>query len=320
MWATSQAQPNIALIKYWGKREGGGNLPDTGSISVTLDSLWTRMRVSFDEPVNGDVLLVNGEEAPQFLPRIVSCLDDLAGETRPPALIDSSCNFPVGAGLASSASSFAALVVAAQAALGRSTGTLQLARSAGRASGSAARSLYSGIVELRPASDSIELATLAEPQDWPLTVTVAINEKSAKKIGSGPAMNISKRTSPFYREWIAQQQYDLDAARDAVSARDFAGLAAVAEHNCLKMHSVMWASRPPLVYWNAATLSCLEAVRRLQGDGVPAFFTIDAGPQVKIISEPGAAGEILSTLSNTSGVVDVMQSGLGAGARLLESG
>lgn len=320
MWATSQAQPNIALVKYWGKRDGDGNLPDAGSISVTLDSLWTRMRVSFDQPGTADVLLVNEQEAPQMLPRVARCLDDIAGASRPRAMIDSSCNFPVGAGLASSASSFAALVVAAHAALGRAMPTLQLARSAGRASGSAARSLYAGIVELQPGPESIELATLAAPRDWPLTVTVAINEITTKKVGSGPAMTISKQTSPFYQEWIARQQGDLDTARAAIGARDFATLAAVAEHNCLKMHSVMWASRPPLVYWNAATLSCLEAVRRMQGEGVPAFFTIDAGPQVKIISKPAAASEILATLRRTAGVVDVMQSALGAGARLLESG
>lgn len=131
-------------------------------------------------------------------------------------------------------------------------------------------------------------------------------------------MNISRQTSPFYRAWLDRQDDDLQAARAAVAQRDFAALAAVTEHNCLKMHSVMWSSRPSLVYWNAATLSCLDTVRRLQADGVPAFFTIDAGPQVKVVSTPAAAGEIVTALQATNGVVDILQSGLGKGATLLE--
>ncbi|MBT8085567.1 MAG: diphosphomevalonate decarboxylase [Woeseia sp.] len=317
MRATSQAQPNIALVKYWGKRDAVSNLPAAGSLSLTLDSLWTRMSVKFDESGNADALLVNGEEAPAMLPRVSRCLDDIVGVKRPCAMVSSECNFPIAAGLASSASSFAALVVAASHAFGLESETLEMARSAGRASGSAARSLYAGIVELQLADDAIAVASIAAPRDWPLTVTVAITEKSAKKIGSGPAMNISQQTSPFYKEWISRQAQDLANARAAVESRDFAALAAVTEHNCLKMHSVMWSSRPSLVYWNSATLTCLETVRRLQADGVPAFFTIDAGPQVKIISEPAAAEDVGAALRSTNGVVDVMQSPLGDGARLL---
>ncbi|MGB5352127.1 MAG: diphosphomevalonate decarboxylase [Woeseia sp.] len=319
MRATSQAQPNIALVKYWGKRDAAKNLPAAGSLSVTLESLWTRMSVAFDGVGQSDTLLVNGEEAPAMLPRVQQCLDELAGGKRPAAAISSECNFPIAAGLASSASSFAALVVAANSALQINRSTLQMAQSAGHASGSAARSLYAGIVELRTGDDDIDVASIAAPGDWPLLVTVAVTETAAKKTGSGPAMNLSRQTSPFYREWLARQDADLESARTAVANRDFAALAAVTEHNCLKMHSVMWSSRPALVYWNAATLSCLETVRKLQSDGVPAFFTIDAGPQVKVISEPQAAATVVAALRNTAGVVAVMQSALGDGARLLDS-
>ncbi len=319
MQATSQAQPNIALVKYWGKRDVASNLPATGSLSLTLDTLWTRMTVDFGGPRSSDLLLVNGEEAPAMLPRVQRCLDELAGPARPAALIHSECNFPIAAGLASSASSFAALVVAANGAFGGSATTLQLARSAGRASGSAARSLYPGIVELAVGENDIDVQSIAAPGDWPLTITVAVTERAAKKIASGPAMNISRQTSPFYQAWVAGQDENLQAARAAVAQRDFAALAAVTEHNCLKMHSVMWSSRPALVYWNAATLSCLDTVRRLQADGVPAFFTIDAGPQVKVISEPHAAEAVVTALRATSGVVDILQSSLGAGAKLMDT-
>lgn len=320
MRASSQAQPNIALVKYWGKRDVAGNLPDTGSISVTLDSLWTRMHVAFDAAARNDVLLVNGVEAPAMLPRVKQCINDLCGPGRPSVVVRSDCNFPIAAGLASSASSFAALVVAVCAALDRKVSPLQMARVAGRASGSAARSLFGGFVELQVEGDAIVVDSIATPEAWSLIVTVAITETGAKKMPSGAAMQLGKNTSPFYKEWVARQPRDLDAAREAIAARDFGALAAVAESNCLKMHSVTWSSRPPIVYWNAATLCCLESVRRLQDRGVPAFFTIDAGPQVKVISEREAADETMAALRATPGVVDVMQSTLGSGARLLDTG
>ena len=129
-------------------------------------------------------------------------------------------------------------------------------------------------------------------------------------------MEISRRTSPFYANWLEQQPGDLDSARRAIEQRDFRALANIAEHNCLKMHSVMWASRPPMVYWNAATLRCLETVRRLQGEGVDVFFTIDAGPQVKAVCRPGYTPSVASALRATEGVTDLMTTGLGDGARL----
>ena len=141
MQATAVAQPNIALIKYWGKRDLAQNLPAVGSISITLRDLFTRMQVRFDESLVSDMLAVNGTADERLLPRLSDCLDRVAGTDRPRADIESTCNFPIAAGLASSASSFAALTVAAAAAIGDTTDKVGLARLAGRASGSAARSL-----------------------------------------------------------------------------------------------------------------------------------------------------------------------------------
>ena len=113
MRAIAQAQPNIALIKYWGKRDIERNLPAVGSLSLTLSSLWTKMEVVFSADFEKDVMLVNDDEADDMLPRVVRCLNRIAGEKRPVVSVESHCNFPIAAGLASSASAFAALVVAA---------------------------------------------------------------------------------------------------------------------------------------------------------------------------------------------------------------
>ena len=317
MQATAIAQPNIALIKYWGKRDLERNLPAVGSISITLRELYTRVAIELDNGQPTDVLLINGARDTERLARIGACLDSVIGERRPTATIRSESNFPIAAGLASSASAFAATTVAAAAAAGLSLQNVELARLAGQASGSAARSLYGGFTELGNVGDAIELTTLRDERSWPLQVVVAITETAAKKTGSTAAMEISRRTSPFYAAWIERQDDDLDAARTAIEERDFAGLAAVAEHNCLKMHSLMWASRPPMMYWNSATLRCLQTVRKLQGEGCRVFFTMDAGPQVKAVCVKDDVDAVRDALAATPGVREIMTSGLGAAARLV---
>lgn len=318
MRAIAQAQPNIALIKYWGKRDIKRNLPAVGSMSLTLESLWTKMTVRFSPEIEHDWLAVNGETADEMLPRVVRCLDQVAGKQRHFATIESDCNFPIAAGLASSAAAFAALVTAASSACRKSSDRLILARAAGVASGSAARSLFGGIVELESGDDEINVLALAEPDDWPLRVVVAVTAGGTKPVSSGDAMILSEKTSPFYSSWVANQEDDLDVARCAVQARNFEQLAAVSEHNCLKMHSVMWTSRPPVVYWNKATLACMETIRALQDEGQAVFFTIDAGPQLKAICLPENEALVAATLGAVDGVEAIMTTGLGPGAQLLD--
>lgn len=319
MRATAIAQPNIALIKYWGKRDLERNLPAVGSISITLRDLFTKMELELDERLESDQLTLNDSIDEKMLPRLSSCIDTVVGSDRPCANIVSTCNFPIAAGLASSASAFAALTLAAAKTAGDSTVVAELASLAGRASGSAARSLFGGFVELANRNDTIALTSLRDSDTWPLVVVVAITDSGPKAVGSTEAMEISRKTSPFYSNWIERQNDDLDTARDAIVRRDFEQLAAIAEHNCLKMHSVMWSSRPPVVYWNSTTMRCLQTVRRLQRKGVGTFFTIDAGPQVKIVCLPEYAADVQAAMVATQGVVDVMVSGLGEAARLVDN-
>ena len=278
--------------------------------------LHTRMHVIFEDGLDADTLTVNDAPDEKMLPRLSACLDRVAGQDRPRARIASQCNFPIAAGLASSASSFAALTVAAAHAAGKSLTPAELASLAGQASGSAARSILGGFVELTNTNGGIAVDSLCEADEWPFAVVVAITETGPKAVGSTAAMEISRKTSPFYSNWVDQQAADLDTARAAIHDRDFARLARVAEHNCLKMHSIMWASRPPMVYWNAATMRCLETVRSLQARDIGVFFTIDAGPQVKAVCLPEHAADVEAALRKTQGVEDIMVSGLGQGARL----
>lgn len=249
--------------------------------------------------------------------RVTACLDalrELAG-VRDGALVETRNDFPTAAGLASSASGFAALLVAAAAALGLDLPEAQRSRLARTASGSAARSLYGGFVALRNRGGDTDCAQVAGPDHWPLTVVIAVTQTAPKDVGSRAGMLRSARTSPYYTGWVQSHAADMEAALDAVWRRDFSALAAVAEHSCMKMHALMLSSRPPLLYWTPATLACIRSIGGLQQDGVPVFSTIDAGPQVKAICTPSAADGVAAALSAVPGVVQVMRCGLGQGAR-----
>lgn len=325
MAAIAQAQPNIALVKYWGKRDATLNLPATGSLSITLDAPWTRTRVEFDASLRHDELYLNGAEDPAALARVSACLDLLrqrAG-TAQRARVDTRNHFPTAAGLASSASGFAALVVAADAALGLGLDRRTLSMLARRGSGSAARSLFGGFVGMDAGERDDGTDAIAQPlldaAAWPLAVVIAVTSHRRKRIGSGAGMECSRRTSPFYRAWVDSAATDLAAARRAVQARDFAALAELSEHSCLKMHAVMQSSRPPLLYWNGATVDCMQRIRALREDaGEPVFFTVDAGPQVKAVCTPDAAPRVAAALAELPGVEQVLSSRLGEGARLLD--
>ncbi len=322
--AWAQAQPNIALVKYWGKREGTLNLPASGSLSITLDSLWTRTRVAFDPALACDELLLDGSRHPAALARTSACLDLLrtrAGRHLH-ARVDSHNNFPTGAGLASSASGFAALVLAASAALGLTLDGRELSMLARQGSGSAARSIFGGFVRMaagtRADGEDAFATPVLDAEQWPLRVVVAVTSTRTKAVGSGAGMELSRRTSPFHAAWLAGADADLAAARHALEHRDFAELGAISEHSCLKMHAVMLASRPALLYWNGATVECMHAIRALrERDGVPVFFTVDAGPQVKAVCLPQAAPAVAAMLGSLPGVEQVLTSSLGAGARVL---
>ncbi|HET7370679.1 MAG TPA: diphosphomevalonate decarboxylase [Gammaproteobacteria bacterium] len=325
MKAAAQAQPNIALIKYWGKRDIDLNLPAVGSLSVTLDSLWTRTCVEFDPAFERDELRLNDAENAAETARVSACLDLLRARagTDWRAHVETHNNFPTGAGLASSASGFAALVRAAATALDLSLDERELSILARRGSGSAARSIFGGFVEMavgeRDDGEDAYAQPILSAADWPLKVVVAVTSRRAKSIGSTGGMELTRRTSPFYGEWVATAPDDLAAARQAVLARDFETLAALGEYSCLKMHGLALASQPGLLYWTGATVECLHRVRALrEREGLGVFFTVDAGPQVKAICLPEYAERVAAALADVPGVEDVMATALGEGARVID--
>ena len=309
---TAIAHPNIALVKYWGKIPDLENVPASPSLSITLDSLRTHTRVT---NADTDQIVINGVTTDDV--KIKGFLSLLRQSYAiPPLCIDTDNNFPTGAGLASSASGFAALICAIN-----SHCRLELDRRAcsvwaRRGSGSAARSLCGGFATLTPPLWCAE--PLLDSEAWPLSVVIAITDASRKSVSSTAGMERSRLTSPFYPAWLDSTQMAFDIARKAVLGRDFEALATVSEASALNMHAVMLSSVPPLVYWNAGTLAAMHCVTTLRSQGVPVFFTIDAGPQIKAVCLPGAASQVENALRSTRGILGVTTTGLGAAARVID--
>ena len=311
--ATAVAHPNIALVKYWGKQPGPGNVPATPSLSITVAALTTTTQV---EAAAKNSIRIDG--VPRADPKVQALVDAMRGAFElPPMAVTTDNDFPTGAGLASSASGFAALVTAIDAKFDLHLSPSARSAWARRGSASAARSIFGGFATLAERDGEWTAAELLDRDAWPLEVAVAVTDESAKPVPSSAGMERSRTTSPFYEAWCRSTEIDYATACRAVTTRDFDAIARIAEHSCLKLHALMLSSRPALVYWNPATVAVMDAVRELQVAGTPVFFTIDAGPQVKAVCAPGHGERVANVLGNVPGVVRTVTSGLGAGASVV---
>lgn len=306
---------NIALVKYWGKADLPGNIPATGSISIGLEGLETT--TSMQPADDADTISINGalcgeavSRAGEFLARV----RERYGREEHFDVVTAN-DFPTGAGLASSASGFAALTIGLNELLSLGLSPQAVSQLAREGSGSAARSVFGGFVEMKSGSDAFA-SKVADAESWPLEVVIAITSTAAKVTGSTGGMDLSKRTSPFYNSWVQSHEADLALARTAIAERDFEKLADVSEYNCLKMHGTIMASRPGLIYWNGTTVEVVHRVRALRANGLPVFFTIDAGAQVKVICMPDHALKLEEELRGIPGVIDTIRTRVGGEPRV----
>jgi len=311
--ATAQAHANIALVKYWGKRDAALNVPATGSLSLTLGALTTTTTVRAVDA--GEDRIVIPEGGTGRVARFLDLVRDLAGSTQR-VEVRSANDFPTAAGLASSASGFAALALAATRAFDVELDERELTRLARRGSGSAARSIPGGWVEMVARADDAWACAMAGPEHWDLRCVVLVTAQGTKKLGSTDAMELTARTSPFYPAWVDGVPSDVEAGREAVLARDFERLATVSERSCLRMHACAMAADPGILYWNARTVELIGRVRAGRVAGIPMFFTIDAGPHVKVFCPPQAVADVEELARDVSERVIV--SAPGGPARLIE--
>jgi diphosphomevalonate decarboxylase len=323
---TAMAGTNIALIKYWGKRNAALNLPAAGSLSLTLNELGTRTTVRFGADLGAeDRIELNGADPdPATRAKIVAFLDVVRAEARLAARAEvvTENTVPTAGGLASSASGFAALALAASRAAGLALAPAQLSALARRGSGSAARSIFGGFVEMRPGtlSDGTDAVAVPVPlgDGWAVRLAIAVTAEGKKAIPSTTAMERTARTSPYYHAWLQSVPLDLREALAAIAERDLARLGAVSERNALRMHATAIAADPPIVYWTPATLAAMQTVHALRAGGIPAYFTIDAGPHVKVLCRADDAANVAAALDATPGVLRTLVATPGRGAYVLQ--
>lgn len=307
---------NIALVKYWGKRTGVPpelNLPAVGSLSMTLDALRTETEL---RPASADAFWLDSQRVEdEQAAKVWRHLDRMwaagGGQgPRPTAEVRSVNHFPTAAGLASSASGFAALTMAAAGAFEADLPSGTLSALARQGSGSAARSIFGGFVRLdrgeAPDGSDCRARPIASADHWPLALLVVQTTAGRKPLGSTRGMDRSRETSPYYPAWVDTSEADLDEAQAALSARDLPALGRVVEHSCFKMHACMMATDPPILYWNPATVAAIGAVWQARAEGQPGYVTIDAGPHVKVLCEQSQAAALAERLAAVPGVLDVL--------------
>ena len=321
--ATARAHTNIALVKYWGKRDSELMLPQTDSLSLTLSEFYADTRVEFSNRLDHDELIIDGQSInDKGLKKVQKVLDlvrkmshiDLA------ARVESENHVPMAAGLASSASAFAALAAAASTAAGLKMSRRDLSRLARRGSGSATRSIFGGLVEWHRGID--DLTSYAEPimeeVDFPIEMMAILLNTEQKKVSSTLGMQHVVETSPYYPAWREVVAADMQKIKQAIDKHDINEIGHIAQTNALRMHALNLAADPGFTYFNDATLKAMHAVDDLRANGTNCYYTMDAGPNVKVIYDRADRNKIQAALSPLFGADNLIVSQPGPGTVLLD--
>lgn len=300
--ATARAHANIALSKYWGKRDAELILPTNGSLSLTLDAFYTTTDVRFSEAAEADEIHLDGTvltgNAASKVSRFLDRVRHMAGvDWR--AQVRSCNHVPTGAGLASSASAFAALAGAASKALELDLSPRQLSMLARKGSGSASRSIFGGFAlwQAGQDDDSSYAYPLSSPLVDDIAMLVVVINAEHKPVSSREGMQRTVDTSPYFPEWTRDAEKRLPEMKEAVEQGDFERVGELAEVSAMRMHASMLAAQPPLCYWESKSLVAMQTVRELRAQGHQCYFTMDAGPNVKILTRTATLPFLRSALA-----------------------
>ncbi len=320
--ATARAHPNIALIKYWGNLDNELRLPANSSLSFSLGTLETQTTVQFDEQLTSDRVVIDDVPASDSASqRVCLHLDRIRrlADIKTYAYVESNSNFPSGAGIASSASAFAALTLAACSACNLEINSRALSRLARQGSGSASRSIFGGFVIWYAGKTDAEsyAESIADKYHWPIVDLITIVNTSHKTVGSSEG-HLLAETSPLQIIRVEDTPRRLEICQQAIMDRDFNALASIVELDSNMMHAVMMTSKPALLYWSAATIEIMKTVSRLRHEGLDICYTIDAGPNVHCICTREHAHSAHDVLKKIPGVVDILESPPGDGAVTLD--
>lgn len=322
MKVTAKAPANIALIKYWGKRDEKLRLPANSSISMNLSNAFTITSVEFNYKFKSDTLFIDGKRANRKETERVSKHLDLIkkiSKIKDFARVESKNNFPKASGIASSASGFAALTLAGAKAAGLSLSEKRLTILARLGSGSACRSIPDGFVEWRKGTSTVDsyAHSLFASEFWDICDLIAIVGEGGKKVSSSEGHAIAE-SSPFYKIRIAGMRNKIEKIKLALKNRDFTKFGEIVEAEAINMHTVMMTSNPPLFYWLPETLKVIFKVVQWRSEGLESYFTIDAGPNVHVICRAKDAGRLKERLTKLNGIRRVLVNTPAQGARIIK--
>ncbi|MEM0899692.1 MAG: diphosphomevalonate decarboxylase [Pseudomonadota bacterium] len=298
---TAYAPSNIALAKYWGKRDTILNLPCNSSLSISLGTWGTETTI---EPAERDEVILNGETLAidtAFVRKTLAFADLFRGANKTPLHISTVNTVPTAAGLASSASGFAALTKALCGTFALDLTEIEMSLIARLGSGSAARSFWHGFVKwnVGEAEDGNDSRGVPLGIEWPeFRIAILHVDSSQKKVSSRDGMNHTVETSPLFKAWPALAERDCSTIEKAIKDRDFQTVGETAEANALAMHATMQAARPSFSYLTSRTWGVLERLWQAREEGLHAYATMDAGPNVKLLFLADEAGNVLDTFSD----------------------
>ena len=322
MKVTARAHTNIALVKYWGKKDRQLIIPQTDSLSLTLDKFYTDTTVEFRSELQHDQLTVDGQSfAPEQMTKVTRVLNRVRelSHQQCHAVITSTNHVPMAAGLASSASAFAALALAASQAAGLSLNGRDLSRLARRGSGSATRSIFGGLVEWHAGHD--DQSSYAEPimeqVDFGIEMLAILIDTKPKAISSRGGMQSSVATSPFYPVWRDVVAHDMVAMKQAIERHDINSIGHLAEENAMRMHALTLSADPDYTYFDGGTIKAMDLIKGLRNQGINCYYTMDAGPNVKVIYDHRYRERIINALAPAFGADHLVVAQPGPRAHLL---
>ncbi|TPR16800.1 diphosphomevalonate decarboxylase [Apilactobacillus timberlakei] len=296
---TARAHTNIALVKYWGKKDEKLIIPNNSSISLTLDEFYTETTVNFDDNLHQDIMYLDNKKVDSIksITNFMNIVRNLSNINKFAKIISYN-HVPTSAGLASSASGFAALAAAASKAAGLYLDNKELSKLARRGSGSATRSIYGGFAEWKKGTndENSYAVSIQNPVKMDINMIAIILDNQPKKISSRKGMKISVNTSPYYDSWEKQTTKDLETVKNAIYNNDFTVLGKTAELNSMRMHSLTLSSDPSYLYLNKDSLLVINHIKALRDKGIECYYTMDAGPNVKIICQSKNIKKIKSEL------------------------
>ncbi|MEA3405754.1 MAG: diphosphomevalonate decarboxylase [Pseudomonadota bacterium] len=283
-----EAPVNIALSKYWGKRETTLNLPVNGSVSISLPGLGTQTEIFISQGEQDQIVLNDQLLEPHvtFAKRLSAFLDFFRPDEHTVFQVDTLNTVPTAAGLASSASGYAALVLALNDLFQWNLSDEKLSLLARLGSGSASRSLFPGFAVWHVGSQDDGMDSYAEAIDtqWPeLCVGLLKVDISEKSVSSTAGMQQTVNTCELYQVWPEKAEQDIEIIQQAIKTKDFGLLGKTAENNALSMHATMMATWPPIVYWQPESVAAMHTIWQLRQQGVDVYFTMDAGPNLKLL-------------------------------------